>query len=85
MILTLLKLLETLFQEQKSDEENRKFTEEIKPPLYSMNELQESCLRIHARVMMFGGDFRLVDGSEMQEFKSLYGTTWLPPKPWLQG
>ena len=50
--------------------------EEIKPPLYSMNELygilpSDSRQSYDVREVIA----RLVDGSEMQEFKSLYGTT----------
>ena len=50
--------------------------EEINPPLYSMNELygilpsdSRQSYDVHEVIA------RLVDGSEMQEFKSLYGTT----------
>ena len=50
--------------------------EEINPPLYSMNELygilpSDSRQSYDVREVIA----RLVDGSEMQEFKSLYGTT----------
>ena len=50
--------------------------EEITPPLYSMNELygilpSDSRQSYDVREVIA----RLVDGSEMQEFKSLYGTT----------
>ena len=50
--------------------------EEINPPLYSMNELygilpSDSRQSYNVREVIA----RLVDGSEMQEFKSLYGTT----------
>ena len=50
--------------------------EEINPPLYSMNELygilpSDSRQSYDIREVIA----RLVDGSEMQEFKSLYGTT----------
>ena len=60
--------------------------EEINPPLYSMNELygilpSDSRQSYDVREVIA----RLVDGSEMQEFKSLYGTTLVTAFAKIQG